>query len=156
MHNWLLTWKLAENTKSLRCDLCLCANSMVYHIGMWAIVPVIPGLCSSEIKGVIGKLEQNRPNSQKIQSVTSFWVAQWHLLSRVAWMYWITLFWAHVHFFQDFSVAILLRYNEFLKRIETKDTNSAKHELSLCSNGMVYDIGVWATVRIIPSLAHQK
>ena len=32
MHNWLLTRKLAENTKLLKCDLWLCANGMGFKI----------------------------------------------------------------------------------------------------------------------------
>ena len=42
------------------------------------------------------------------------------------------------NFFLDFSAAKLLRYNELLRRIETKNTNSAKHDLSLSANGMVF------------------
>ena len=44
MEGWLLNRTQTENTKSLRCDLYLCANSMVYHIGVWAKVNIIPGL----------------------------------------------------------------------------------------------------------------
>ena len=58
-------------------------------------------------QGVIEKFEQNRPESRKIETVTSFGVAQQH-----------PLFWMFVHafdylmpasgkFFQDFSVANL-------------------------------------------------
>ena len=56
--------------------------------------------------------------------------------------------------FLDFSVAKLLRHNELLSKIETENTNSAKYNLSINANGMVYHIGVCATVRIIPGPVH--
>ena len=55
MHNWLYTTKQAENKKSLMCDLCLCANSMVYRIGVWATVRIIPGQCDKPCRLFIGK-----------------------------------------------------------------------------------------------------
>ena len=56
--------------------------------------------------------------------------------------------------FLDFSVAKLHRCNELLSRIETVNTNSAKYDLSLSANGMVYHIVVCATVRNVPDLSH--
>ena len=44
MHNWLLTRKFSENKKSIKCDLCLYANHMGYHTGVWATVHIFPGL----------------------------------------------------------------------------------------------------------------
>ena len=63
MHNWLLKGKLPENTKLLKCDLCLCANGMVYHIGVWATFCIFPDLAwkqSNTNCGVVGSLSMSR------------------------------------------------------------------------------------------------
>ena len=53
-------------------------------------------------QGVIENLEQNRPESRKIETVTSFGVAQRDVFSGCSCMYWITPFQAHVNFFWIF------------------------------------------------------
>ena len=105
-------------------------------------------------QGVIEKFEQNRPESRKIETVTSFEVAQRDHFFRMLRHVFDNPFPGSCKFFLDFSVVKLLRYNELLSRIETENTNSAKYNLSLSANGMVYHIGVCATVHNIPSISH--
>ena len=64
MYNSLLTKKLAENTKSLKCDLCLLANGMVYHIGVCATAHNIPGFLIGS-HGYIEKLGTKWGRKQK-------------------------------------------------------------------------------------------
>ena len=67
-------------------------------------------------------------------------------------MYWIIPFLPHVNSFLDFSLAKLSRHKELLSKIETESTKSAKCDLCLSANGMVYGIRVFATVHNIAGL----
>ena len=101
-------------------------------------------------QGVIEKFEQNRPESRKIETFTSFGVAQQDCFFRMLLHVLDYPFPGSCKFFLDFSVGKLVGYNELLSRIETESTNSAKYNLFSSSNGIVYHIGVRAMVRNIP------
>ena len=105
-------------------------------------------------QGVIEKFEQIGPESRKIETVTSFGVAQQDWFFRMLLYVSDYLFPGSCTFFLDFFVGKLLKYNELLSRIETENTNSAKYNLFLSANGMVYHIGVCATVHNILILSY--
>ena len=100
---------------------------------------------------VIEKLEQSRPENLDCHFIVG-------LLTDIFFrgyscVYWIIPLQPHVNFL-DFSAAELLRYNELLNRIKTEITNSAKRNVSLSANSMVYHMRVCASVCNIPCLSH--
>ena len=100
--------------------------------------------CSLLIRnqGVIEKFEHSRPESRKIETVTSFGVAQRHILSRVLMRVLDYPSPASCNFFLDISAAELPRYNKLFSRIKTENSNSTKCDISLSANGVVCHIGV--------------
>ena len=83
-------------------------------------------------QGVIKKLEESRPESRKIETLTSFVVAQRHLIfSMLLHLLELSLSSFTYIFFLAFSAADLLRYNKLLSRIKTENSNSAKCDISL-------------------------
>ena len=82
-------------------------------------------------QGFIENLEQNGPESQKIETVTSFGVAQRDCFFSVLVYVLRYPFPASYTFFLDFSVGKFLQYNKWLSRIETENINSTKNITSL-------------------------
>ena len=152
MHSWLLTRKL-KITQVWPVPMCKLLGLSHWGCGQHS-ASFLALLIGNQ--GLIEKLEQSKAERRKIKTATPFGVAQRHLLSRMLLHVLDYLFPGSCKFFLDFSVAKLLRYNWLFNRIETENTNSAKYNLSLSANGMVYHIGVCAMVHIIPGLSHWK
>ena len=155
MHNWLLTRKLAENKKKNHSSVTFACEQTACFITLGCEQQSVsfPALLIRN-QGVNLKLWHSRLESQKIETVTSFGVAQRHLLFRVLLCVLDYNFPASWKFFLDFSAAELLRYNESLDRIKTESTNLTKHDNSLSANSMVYHNGVIATLCDISGLSH--